>query len=213
MRLITFGDSWTAGHGVEEEFIYKEEPNPPQFFVKLREQNSWPRWLSTKYEIPYINLGGCGWGNDWILNYIKDCVNKSYIKKDDLVIVTFSYPYRYSNKNKYTPYEILIEIHKLLKKYNHFFFNGFYPLLKDENVNGLFIPNTFIEPSKTLADVLKEYEIKNNESVWEYGSRSVWNDTKNYWEGDYHPNLNGYKIIAEYIYSELNSFDKSSNLI
>ena len=66
---------------------------------------------------------------------------------------------------------------------------------------------------KELADVLKEYEIKNNESVWEYGSRSVWNDTKNYWEGDYHPNLNGYKIIAEYIYSELNSFDKSSNLI
>ena len=24
MRLITFGDSWTAGHGVEENKLYKE---------------------------------------------------------------------------------------------------------------------------------------------------------------------------------------------
>ena len=60
-------------------------------------------------------------------------------------------------------------------------------MLKDENIDGLFIPNTFIDPTKTFADVLKKWEIENDESVWEYNSRSVWNDEQNYWEGDYHP--------------------------
>ena len=45
-RLITFGDSWTAGHGVETEKEYKENPTPPKFIEKLREQNSFPKWLS-----------------------------------------------------------------------------------------------------------------------------------------------------------------------
>ena len=39
MRLICFGDSWTAGHGVETNKIYKEEPFPNMFTQKLREQN------------------------------------------------------------------------------------------------------------------------------------------------------------------------------
>ena len=28
MRLICFGDSWTAGHGIETDIKYKEEPFP-----------------------------------------------------------------------------------------------------------------------------------------------------------------------------------------
>jgi len=40
-------------------------------------------------------------------------------------------------------------------------------------------------------------------SVWEYGSRSIWNDEKNFYEGDYHPNLEGYKIIGDYIYENI----------
>jgi len=42
--------------------------------------------------------------------------------------------------------------------------------------------------------------------VWEYESRSVWNDEKNFWEGDYHPNSLGYKLIGEYIYQEIKKF-------
>jgi hypothetical protein len=51
--------------------------------------------------------------------------------------------------------------------------------------------------------VLKEYEIKNDISVWEHNSRLVWNDEKNFFEGDYHPNSIGYKIIGEYIYENI----------
>ena len=43
----------------------------------------------------------------------------------------------------------------------------------------------------------------NKKSVWEYGSKMVWNDEENYYEGDYHPNLEGYKLIGEYIYKEI----------
>jgi hypothetical protein len=57
MRLVAFGDSWTAGHGVETNSTYKENATPPEFIQKLREQNSWPRWLSERLGIPYINMG------------------------------------------------------------------------------------------------------------------------------------------------------------
>ena len=56
MRLVAFGDSWTAGHGVETNSTYKENATPPEFIQKLREQNSWPRWLSERLGIPYINM-------------------------------------------------------------------------------------------------------------------------------------------------------------
>lgn len=66
-RLITFGDSWTAGHGVETEKEYKENSAPPKFIEKLREQNSFPKWLGNLLNISYINLGVCGFGNEYIL--------------------------------------------------------------------------------------------------------------------------------------------------
>ena len=56
MRLICFGDSWTAGHGVETNKIYKEEPFPNMFTQKLREQNSWPRYVANELNCLYVNL-------------------------------------------------------------------------------------------------------------------------------------------------------------
>ena len=47
MRLLTFGDSWTAGHGVETDIRHKETVQPPEgngFIDKLRKFNSWPRF-------------------------------------------------------------------------------------------------------------------------------------------------------------------------
>ena len=41
MRLICFGDSWTAGHGIENNTEYKKTANAPIFIEKLRNQNSW----------------------------------------------------------------------------------------------------------------------------------------------------------------------------
>ena len=32
-RILAFGDSWTKGHGVEEDIQYKENPTPPPFIA------------------------------------------------------------------------------------------------------------------------------------------------------------------------------------
>ena len=55
----------------------------------------------------------------------------------------------------------------------------------------------------SLLVVVEQYESEKDMGVWEYGSRSVWNDEKNFWAGDYHPNALGYKIIAEHMYEQI----------
>jgi len=57
-RLITFGDSWSAGHGVETDVQYKEVISPNDFIDKLRTSNGWPKHLSNHYDIPFVNLVG-----------------------------------------------------------------------------------------------------------------------------------------------------------
>jgi hypothetical protein len=207
MRLICFGDSWTAGHGIETDITYKEDPLPNLFIQKLREQNSWPKWVSYKMDIPFINNGICGYGNEYILRDLKESIRNGYIENDDIVIVMFSYPYRYT-ADTYNVVEIFLEMEELLVNHNHFYFNSFYPSFKEEDVDIEKLPKYFINPNGCVSDVLRKYEIDNNIGVWEYGSRSVWNDEKNFYEGDYHPNLDGYKIIGEYIYNEINKYRK-----
>jgi hypothetical protein len=51
--------------------------------------------------------------------------------------------------------------------------------------------------------MLRDYEVLNDVSVWEYENRSVWEDKENLWMGDYHPNLLGYKLIAEEIFKQI----------
>ena len=116
-----------------------------------------------------------------------------------------SYPYRYK-KNPYDLVKFFWEMEKTLTNYKHLYFNSFFPTFKEEDFDTVNLPKTFINPNGCVSDILKEYEIKNDVSVWEYGSRSVWNDEKNFWEGDYHPNSLGYKLISEYIYQEIKKF-------
>jgi lysophospholipase L1-like esterase len=204
MRLICFGDSWTAGHGVETNKKYKEEPFPDMFTQKLREQNSWPRYVANELNCTYVNLGVCGYGNHYIFRDIQDCIKSGLIENDDIIIVTLSYPYRYARHNQFDVAELFWKMENILKDYKHFYFNSFFPTFKEEDFDTTYLPKSFINPNGTLSDVLKNYEVEKNVSVWEYESRSVWNDEKNYWEGDYHPNALGYKIIGEYIYEEIN---------
>jgi hypothetical protein len=202
MRLVCYGDSWTAGHGVETLVKYKEIAQSPKFIEKLRNQNSWPRWVAEKLDIEYVNMGVCGYGNVFISNDLKDTIKNNFLEEDDIIIVMFSYPYRYA-KDNYDLIKLFWEFEKLLKDYKHFYFNSFYPTFKEENFDTSLLPKSFINPDGCVSDILKEYEIKNNVSVWEYGSRSVWNDSRKFWEGDYHPNLLGYKIIGDYIYNSI----------
>ena len=205
MRLITFGDSWTAGHGVEENKLYKENASPPVFITKLRMMNSWPRYVADKMGCEFVNMGVCGYGNPYILKEIKESINEGFIEKDDIIVVMLSYPYRY----KKTPYDLVNlfwDMDNTLSTYKHLYFNSFFPTFKEEDFDTTNLPKTFINPNGCVSDILKEYEIKNDISVWEYGSRSVWNDKDNFWEGDYHPNSLGYKLIAEYIHQEIKKF-------
>ena len=207
MRLICFGDSWTAGHGIEEDVQYKEIPFPNMFIQKLRDMNSWPRWVAEKLECPYINLGVCGFGNEFILNEIKSVKKDGHFKKDDIIIVMLSYPYRYTG-DTYNVIEIYEQMEQELIGLNHFYFNSFFPTFKEELFDTSKLPDYFINPNGCVSDILREYELNNDFGVWEYGSRSVWNDEKNFYEGDYHPNLIGYKIIGNHIYNEISKHGK-----
>ena len=202
MRLITFGDSWTEGHGVEEDEKYKENVLPPTFIKKLRMMNSWPRYVADKLKCEFVNMGVCGYGNEYIFKDLKETIENEFISKDDIVIIMLSYPYRYK-KNSYDLVKFFWEMEKTLTNYKHLYFNSFFPTFKEEDFNTVNLPETFINPNECVSDVLKQYEIDNDVSVWEYGSRSVWNDEKNFWEGDYHPNSLGYKIIGDYIYEQI----------
>ena len=204
-RLICFGDSWTAGHGVETD-VYWKEGEPSDFIVKLRQMNSWPRWLSDKLDCVFVNFGVCAFSNKQIADQIDAIVNQKYITKDDIVITMFSYPHRYRDTNiSDSPEKIFEKLENLLTPYQHFYFNSFYPTFKDEGYDTKNLPDYFIKPDECVSDILKKYEIEHNISVWEYESRSVWNDELNFWTGDYHPNLLGYKIIADHIYQEINN--------
>lgn len=202
MRLITFGDSWTEGHGVEEDEKYKENVLPPTFIKKLRMMNSWPRYVADKLKCEFVNMGVCGYGNEYIFKDLKETIENEFISKDDVVIIMLSYPYRYK-KNSYDLVKFFWEMEKTLTNYKHLYFNSFFPTFKEEDFNTVNLPETFINPNGCVSDVLKRYEIDNDVSIWEYGSRSVWNDEKNFWEGDYHPNSLGYKIIGDYIYEQI----------
>jgi lysophospholipase L1-like esterase len=202
-RLICFGDSWTAGHGVETDIFWKEG-EPSDFIIKLRQMNSWPRWLSDKLDCQYVNFGVCAWSNKQIAEQVETIVNQKYITEDDIVIVMFSYPHRYRGTNKLDfPEKIYEKLENILISYQHFYFNSFYPTFKDESFDIKKLPDYFINPDECVSDILKKYEIENNISVWEYESRSVWDDELNFWTGDYHPNLLGYKIIAEHMYQQI----------
>ena len=206
-RLICFGDSWTAGHGVETEKAYKEQAivrEGKHFIDRLRNMNSWPRWVSDKLECLYVNMGVCGHGNQQIYQDIKEVKNSKFIGENDIVIVMLSYPYRFMNPGSPSVPELFFKIEEELKNYKHFYFNSFFPTFQEEeNFDYTTLPDCFISPKTCVSQLLEEYEIQNDVSVWEYGSRKVWKYKSEYMEGGFHPNLLGYKLISEYIYKEI----------
>jgi len=208
MRLLTFGDSWTAGHGVETDVRYKEIAQPSDgngFIVNLRKSNSWPRYVAEKLDCIFVNSAYCGAGNYDIYREVKNLFDDKLVENDDVFIIMFSYPHRYRTKKpENNPVEVFEKLENLLKSHKRFYFNSFYPTFKDEDEFDISnLPNYFINPSGTMVDMLRNYEILNDESVWEYGSRSVWENEENLFVGDYHPNILGYKLIAEEILEKI----------
>jgi hypothetical protein len=151
MRLICFGDSWTAGHGIETDVKYKEVAHPEKFITNLRNQNSWPRWVAQKLNCLYVNCGVCGYGNEYILKEIEQSFDMGVIEPNDIIMVMFSYPYRYT-ADTYNVIEIYNKIETALTNHKHFYFNSFYPTFQNEDFDSKSLPNYYINPNDCLSD-------------------------------------------------------------
>jgi hypothetical protein len=202
MRLICFGDSWTAGHGVDEDVRYSKFGSPKigaGFINKLRQHNGWPRWLANKLNCPYVIFAECGYSNENIVNDIEEVVNSDMLKNDDIIVTMMSFPYR----DDIGPIQNFNKMEKLLKPYVHFYVNSFYPtFLNEEDYDISQLPSYFINPSGSITDYLTDYEIENDKSIWEYGWRNR-KDKPKFSYDSYHPNLDGYKLVAEYLYNQI----------
>lgn len=208
MRLICFGDSWTAGNGIEEEEKYGSQllKIANGFYEKLRIHNCWPRWLANKMECLYVTFAMEGRSNPEILQDIETVLKDNVIKSDDLLIVMLTYPYRRDDD----PIKTFEKIENKLKPYNHFYFNAFHPMFKECTYEN--IPDCFIEPNHSMMDLLLDYELNNPETepLWEFGKKRHWCEERNKFEGGGHPNLKGYKLIADYIFDKIKNVDLKS---
>lgn len=198
-RLVTFGDSWTAGHGVEKDVAYKEVIDCGQFINNLRIMNGWPRYLAEHYDVPFTNLAWCNKSNPEIIKDIED--NFNHLKNDDLIVIMLSYAFR----NNGEPIRDVNRLNELLAGKNYFLVNSFYPTF--EEVKDFTLPDLsrFILPFNTFAEFLVDYEADLDKSVWEYDFRKV-NEQGSFLGGDYHPNTRGYKIIAWELFNRINKF-------
>lgn len=197
-RLIAFGDSWTGGHGVETDIQYKEVIDCGEFTNKLRIMNSWVRYLATHLDVPYVNLGWCNMSNPEIVDKIKENIDN--LEQDDIIVVMLSYAYRGTGE----PTKDVGDINRLLKGYNYYIVNSFYPTFENvRNISKVDLTR-FLHPHNTFAEFLVHHEEALNESVWEYGFRKV-NREGSFLGGDYHPNTKGYKIIAWELYNRINN--------
>lgn len=208
-RLVVFGDSWTAGHGIETDIRYEEVARPEPFIERLRSHNAWCRWLADKMDLPFVNMGQPGICNAGIKRKIRENINFCDPERD-LIIVMLTYPYRHHlwmdtlDQDEIALKDIIDNIFSMLSGHNTFYCNAFYPLFREEPE---LVPQLnmerFILPTVTAADVLLHHEHTLDISVWEYDKRHVSEDHKGFTTGDYHPNLRGHRIIADWLYSIL----------
>ena len=57
--------------------------------MRLRNSNSWPRWLSDKLNCPFVNSGYCGYNNHEILNEVKLVTGTDLLDKNDIIVEDF----------------------------------------------------------------------------------------------------------------------------
>ena len=88
MKLFTYGDSWTEGHGcdIEEENKIKDRIVLQEF----RNKYSWPKYLSEKLKCNFENKGWSGKANNLIFNDIINDLRFGNIHEGDFVIVMWS---------------------------------------------------------------------------------------------------------------------------
>ena len=93
--LHAYGDSWTEGQGVDGELIYTDREELKNY----RNEYSWVNLLSKKLDVPFVNNGISGYGNNKIFNQIVSDVQSKKIKSEDFVIIMWS-----SSLRDYVPF-------------------------------------------------------------------------------------------------------------
>lgn len=149
-RLISFGCSFTYGHGLEDCFV-KETNNPGEYPSKF----SWPYILSKKLGIECINMGKPGASNFEILEKI---LNFNFLKTD-IMITMWSYYSRdlvYDENKK--PIRLLtgvnsekyihwVELHSnydlILKSW--FYMHHAHQYMKNLDIKFYFLSNSFVD--------------------------------------------------------------------
>lgn len=92
MRIVAFGDSFTAGEGTN--YDYTETLSTFEEREKYQRSHSWPKYLSDLMEIDYVNNGEVGSTNYRIFSNIFEQYSVKKIKEDDLIIIMWSSPIR-----------------------------------------------------------------------------------------------------------------------
>ena len=85
-KLLTFGDSFTAGHGCKKT---------GEYYKKYYKEGDklWSQHLADELNLELINLGKSGASNDYIIDSI--ILNWEKIKKDDFVIIGKTLSHRF----------------------------------------------------------------------------------------------------------------------
>lgn len=92
MRIVAFGDSFTAGEGAN--YDYTETLSTFEEKEKYQKSHSWPKYLSDLMKVGYENNGEIGSTNYRIFSNIFEQYSVKNIKEDDLIIIMWSSPIR-----------------------------------------------------------------------------------------------------------------------
>ena len=92
MRVIGFGDSFTAGEGTDNQYV--EQLSTFEEIEKYQKEHSWPRYLADKIGVKYVNNGEVGSSNYRIFSNIFEQFAYNNINNDDLVVIMWSSPLR-----------------------------------------------------------------------------------------------------------------------
>lgn len=144
MRVITFGCSFTFGHGLSDCFI------PPHSCGGTPSKYAWPSLVAKELNVECINKSLPGSSNKKIWHSIV----KFEFKKDDIVFVMWSYPNRSCTLYEDTDVDIGNWIDSSVAYYKHYY----------SPYDSLMMSNLFVSNANTvLADQrIKTYNLTFN---------------------------------------------------
>lgn len=218
-KIVSFGDSWTAGHEIDPKLKSDPEIHVMHEKNKLyRESRTYTYYLSKLLGIPYENYGFTGFSNDGI---VRTCID--YIIKDKtnraLILVGWSSPERkdfyldnygwitlrpdWDNSfrhNKFNPKmtEDLVNFHKL---YSSYFWNEeeYASRFKQQNI----LLDTYLNSTNnkilffdTFYSSIKYQNLMKKSFSSILSKNMIMDDNM-------HPNSIGHETWANYLYKKL----------